>query len=732
MKQLMRWAFTVALGTTIVGAGVHQISEKSSLGKINSPISSATSVGVNTSSVSFDPLIGLPEAQRLSKWTALAETSSASQERSRARYLLANMHLNQRDPKAALALLTPDLATEYPILAEYILLKRAQAQSQIQTQSQAPESDIDAKITWNQILQKYPNSPVAAEALYALGRYDEMLKQFPAHPRSLVVIRAGLRQSPNRADLMTLMAVYFNDQKDIVPILNRLVNGYGSGLKPDQWWAIADAYWDNREFSKASLAYGRASQNAVTAYRLGRSLQKSRKNAEAYIAFSRMAQQYPDSPQAPRALIRMVETAANPNDALKAVDRIVVGYPDTAAEALLQKYELLRAKNNAKAASDTANLLLSQYGSSNAAVELSWKLARQRSQTGDLKGAIAIAQKVVTSNATGETAAEIAYWAGKWSQRLGDSTQAKKAFELVMTKYPDSYYAWRSAQQLGWQVGDFTSLRSINLPIQPPSDRYSLPAGSPALQELYLLGQNRDACDRWQFETRGRQLKTAKEIFTDGVMRVGVNDNLIGINQLESLSWIDVTASEKADIERLRRQPTYWQTLYPFPYWNTVLNRAEKNRLNPALVMGLIRQESRFESQILSRSGAVGLMQVMPDTGTWIAQQRGVKSFSLKNPDHNVDFGTWYLDYTHRRYNNNSMLAVASYNAGPGRVGEWVAKGLGDPDEFVERIPYDETRGYVRHVLGNYWNYLRLYSPQIKQQLAQLESQKVVGSARSN
>jgi soluble lytic murein transglycosylase len=67
------------------------------------------------------------------------------------------------------------------------------------------------------------------------------------------------------------------------------------------------------------------------------------------------------------------------------------------------------------------------------------------------------------------------------------------------------------------------------------------------------------------------------------------------------------------------------------------------------------------------------------------------------------------------------MLAVASYNAGPGRVRQWVNSfGLNDYDEFVQRIPYDETRGYVEHVLGNYWNYLRLYSPQIQEQINQI------------
>ena len=76
-------------------------------------------------------------------------------------------------------------------------------------------------------------------------------------------------------------------------------------------------------------------------------------------------------------------------------------------------------------------------------------------------------------------------------------------------------------------------------------------------------------------------------------------------------------------------------------------------------------------------------------------------------------YGTWYLDSTHKQYEDSSLLAVASYNAGPGNVSKWLKTlPIDDPDEFVEAIPFPETKNYVRQVLGNYWNYLRIYNPQ--------------------
>jgi soluble lytic murein transglycosylase len=111
----------------------------------------------------------------------------------------------------------------------------------------------------------------------------------------------------------------------------------------------------------------------------------------------------------------------------------------------------------------------------------------------------------------------------------------------------------------------------------------------------------------------------------------------------------------------------------------------------------------------------------MPDTATFIASNIKLKQYKLDDPEDSIKLGTWYLDHTHAEFNGNSMLAVASYNAGPGAVGGWVDKGkFADADAFVEAIPYDETEGYVKSVFGNYWNYLRLYNPEISQKVAQI------------
>lgn len=171
-------------------------------------------------------------------------------------------------------------------------------------------------------------------------------------------------------------------------------------------------------------------------------------------------------------------------------------------------------------------------------------------------------------------------------------------------------------------MGTFTTARYTAPAIAIPSARVTLPAGSAKLQELYILGLDRDAQSQWMSELRGKRNLEPKEIFTDGVLRVANLDNLIGIKTLESLNWIDVPNSQKAEIAQLKQHPAYIHSLYPFHYWDLISNWSRDRKLSPALVIGLMRQESRFEAQIRSRSGAIGLMQIMPDTGSWIANKR--------------------------------------------------------------------------------------------------------------
>jgi len=157
----------------------------------------------------------------------------------------------------------------------------------------------------------------------------------------------------------------------------------------------------------------------------------------------------------------------------------------------------------------------------------------------------------------------------------------------------------------------------------------------------------------------------------------------------------------------------YWEALFPKAYWPDLRRYSQLNGLDPYLVASLIRQESEFNALALSRVSAVGLMQLMPKTGKTVAKQvklRGYNAAQLFTPAINLQLGTRYFKDMVDKYNGQFEYALAAYNAGTDRVGEWLGVGhYRDPQEFVESIPFTETREYVQAILRNANVYRQLY-----------------------
>ena len=665
-------------------------------------------------------LTPLAVEQRAEELHKMAE-GPPSTERNQARYLLAIDLINQGKGGSALPLLG-GLEAEYPTLASYILLKRGRAEA-------AAGLQAEAETTWLTLINAYGESAVAAEALYELGRQaeqyrDQMLQTFPTHPRSVEIAHQRLKADPARADALELMRIVVNHglyHPQVEAVMDRMTAEFSSQLRPEDWQAIGFGYWEIQKYGKAGPAYAKAPSTPTTAYRAARGLEIGKRWDDAIAAYRLLKKQFPDAPETATGLLKLAALVKR-NEAIVLLDQVIRRFPNRAGEALVMRAKLLDELNSSTSAMQARQSVINQYSPSEAAAKLRLRWAKEQARARNYKEAWSWAQQLVKENPDSELAPQAAFWAGKWALQLGRQRDAGASFKRVIAHYPESYYAWRSAVWLGWDVGDFTTVRNHRPELALPTQRAHLPAGSETLQELYQLGQDQDAWRLWQTEFANPQQPTVAEQFTDGLMRLGVGDNLDGIFMLSSLAWRD-DPQEKAAYETLKNQPAYWRSLYPFPFAEKIGDWSRQVNLNPLLVTALIRQESRFEPQIRSLVGAVGLMQVMPSTADWIRQQIDIKTYDLDNPDDNLQFGTWYLNYTHQEYNNNSLFAIASYNAGPGNVADWISRNnFADADEFVDVIPFPETKDYVQAVFGGYWNYLRLYNPQIAQQIQQYNS----------
>ncbi|MDG2990667.1 transglycosylase SLT domain-containing protein [Candidatus Synechococcus calcipolaris G9] len=631
-------------------------------------------------------------------------------ERDRAHYLLAVDALDKDQPEDAIRWLKA-LEMSYPPMTAPILVLRAEAYRRLDDFNQA-------RSIWEDLLRRYPDQPEAAVALLALNNPDAAIARFPQHPLVVEFARQQLAENSDQLPLLVLIARHGLHLPDYGNYLELLTKSYADELTPEDWEAIAFGYWEKLNYKSAGQAYSQAPPSPLNLYRAGRGLQLGQEKEAAISAYQKLITAHPQSSESALAWLRLAQINENPQEKLQLLDRAIAtadtaNRPDLTGDALKERFLVYESLKATAEATQTQKQLLDRFGQTPGAAELRWMLADRYGKQANWDQARHWAKELVKHNPTSDLAPRAAFWDGLWAQAAGKGSEIKPAWNHLRQAYPHSYYAWRAAGLSQEPVGQFSTISQLQPRVDPQRfERLPLMAGSETLQELYLLGQSQPAWERWQWEFRNRVEPSGPEQLSDGLIRMGVGEYLDGIFMLENLGQRSQREPDIAQFfDSIRTDPRYWYALYPLPYWDTVEKWATSRNLNPLLVMGLIRQESRFQKDIQSIAGAAGLMQVMPETAEWIADRAQIESYDLNDPEDSIRLGTWYLDHTLKLYDQDALLALAGYNAGPGHVDDWLKRfGYTSADRFVESIPFPETYGYVKSVLENYWNYLRLYN----------------------
>ncbi|BBI34919.1 lytic transglycosylase domain-containing protein [Cohnella abietis] len=154
--------------------------------------------------------------------------------------------------------------------------------------------------------------------------------------------------------------------------------------------------------------------------------------------------------------------------------------------------------------------------------------------------------------------------------------------------------------------------------------------------------------------------------------------------------------------------------IYPISYKEEIKQSATKYELDPLLIAAIIRVESNFKLDAVSRKGAIGIMQIMPATAEWILKQDDfgnmMASNAGKEANTGISLGSWYVKDLKRQFDGKLIVSLAAYNAGPGKVRQWLEKGVWNGEEqTLKDIPYGETRHYVQRVMYYYKKYQKVY-----------------------
>ena len=438
----------------------------------------------------------------------------------------------------------------------------------------------------------------------------------------------------------------------LAPVLSRLARGQ------DVIGRIEAAVEEPPSDSRASLLY-----------ELGRLYQRAGQPASAATAFERLLREHPQASVAPDAGLQLARVRAD-----------------------LGRGEVARAAFQA---------LIATHPDSGAAASARWELAWLEYRAGRFRDAALAFRQLSTAVASARLAG--LYWAGRALDQLNEPTAALALYREVLSRGPHGYYGILAARRVRGQLPAPSAG-----PVKLVPDPIGLLRGDVRYQKAQALSTlGFDGFAIGELETLGRDMAAD----TDRAWALGVAFADLG-EAGRSLRYLRRAFGAAVEGGAPGLPARLWQLYYPLGYAEHVRAASRGTSLDPYFVSAVIREESSYDPRARSGVGAIGLMQLMPDTARLVAQELGrplSEMTALWEPPLNITLGTRYLAQLTTRF-REPILAVAGYNAGPHRVQRWLAERPRlDLEEFVDQIPFDETRAFAKRVYTSWHHYRRLY-----------------------
>lgn len=431
----------------------------------------------------------------------------------------------------------------------------------------------------------------------------------------------------------------------------------------------------------------------------------ARKREEAIPVLSEILKTYPSSPQAPAALYRLAEIYWNRDENEKALDyfkQLGDRYAksplnDLAYLAAARIYESLgKADDALRLYRDFAK----RFPDSPVREEVQWRLAWLHYLRRDYDRAYSVFGRLAANKGDGRYETGALFWQARAAQKTDRADEAQRIFLQILNAQEESYYkgpAARWLEKMGVAVAEKKAASPDLLPETAPSFSADQSFHLSRAQELARLSLNQLAVAELDEIRNSIQDDPPVKL---ALMREYGRNGAYG----RSVALANQMTLPSDELNRYR---------FPLAFWETIRKIAAERGLDPYLVLALIRQESIFDPKALSPASAFGLMQLLPSTAARAAAQLGLappQPPELYKPELNLTLGIHYLKELLQRYSNDPVKAIAAYNAGESAVARWEKQiAAEDKEEFIERIPYSETRLYVKLVLRNHRVYRKIY-----------------------
>ncbi|MEK6300220.1 MAG: transglycosylase SLT domain-containing protein [Acidobacteriota bacterium] len=661
------------------------------------------------------------------------------------RFLRGYFAYSSGDSKAAVDALDATSIDASTAIGDYVLYFRAESEAALAASS-------DARRDFAAVYTKHANSLKAREArlraadvAVAAGdpnaAINELSKMADASDADALLISAQAEEARGKTDqaLARYRRIYYE-----LPATTAGAKAEARlaalGVSPKEQpasfadeLARCDAIFEARQYGDAAAAYDQllarfpeAGKHDEVHLRHGVSQLNNRQPAQAASSLALVSDHNPELHA--EAMFNQAEALRRSNrsgQAAAIVDRLLAQYPKRrwTEDALYNLARELDKQGSKSEAAARYRRLLAAYPKSQYGPEASYTLGWQAYQSKSYAEAARMLEQHLAAYRYPETKfiGEACLWAGKSEERLGNRTRALALYDLVNERYRYGYHGYIAGLRASRLRAADASLKPEQA--KPGSDLERIKSNVTFVE---AIKETADGSEEERFakaddlEVIGLADFAIKEL-NAAVDRAPASPKInLRLAQLYSRrgesfqatlilrrGYPDLYSYREPDIPR-----EGWLIFFPLVSWATIKEEAKRYGIDPYTAAGLIRQESVFNPNAVSRAGARGLMQVMPATGQLISKRQGSGSITasdLLNPTLNVKLGMNYLAQMLGQF-GRIEYAAAAYNAGPGRAQRWIAERGGmDIEDWIEAIPFTETRGYVQGVLRYTANYRRLY-----------------------
>jgi soluble lytic murein transglycosylase len=381
-------------------------------------------------------------------------------------------------------------------------------------------------------------------------------------------------------------------------------------------------------------------------------------------------------------------------------------------EALYSGGNMYLLKHDAKQATYHYTTLVEMFPQSVYGPSAHWRASWMNYRLRNYSEAARLMDEQIARYPAGIEAPSAIYWRGRmYEDEEHNFGQAVNYYKVLVASYTNYYYAELARQRLkvlGTQAAAVAPAAALSSVRRPPVPGLTgeLPEDEPHLIKARLLA-NAALNEYIAPEIQASPTSSEWGALAQAEIFISYGEYTRALQSMKH-SGLSFFALPMAEVPTV-----YWNLLFPKPYWDDLVSNSQRNGLDPYLVASLIRQESEFNAGAVSHANAYGLMQLLPGVGKAAAKRQGMKGFNanqLLNPSTNLQLGTFNLKQVLDRFGGQPEYALAAYNAGDVPVRQWMSSAdYKDIPEFVESIPYTETREYVQAILRNREMYRALY-----------------------